>query len=247
METKGFIMAEELNTINANMVQIPATILNIFNLDIPDGIPGPITEISNSNIERLVLVLLDNFGLFEIVAYKPEFIINNLESIVLLETPKPYAIPVLQQIVHGDLNNDDFNLLNFINNKDKSSIIIGKGSDIGDFAGSSEIFDSSGDMTTWVQGSKILNRKDLVWLNFQDFETLYQRSMMYKKAPPENLIQRLIHRTDKWLLGMYKRVMENTLFMVLGNHGRTEIPMNLTGKYAEWRKASLPIAIICRK
>ncbi|MBD3229055.1 MAG: hypothetical protein GF329_12780 [Candidatus Lokiarchaeota archaeon] len=240
-------MAEELNTINANMTQIPASILNIFNLPIPDSIPEPISEIPNTGIKRVVMVLLDNFGLFEIVAYKPEFIINTLESIVLLETADPYAIPVLHQIIHGDLKNENFNLLSFLNSQNKSSVIIGKGEDIKQFSGKSKLIESGGDMTTWIQGSKILNKEDLVWLNFQDFENLYKRSMMYKKAPPENLIKRLIHRTDKWLLGMYKRTRKDTLFIVLGNHGRTEIPMNLEGKYAEWRKASLPIAIISKK
>ena len=240
-------MDDELNTINAHMTQIPATIINLLNLPIPSTIPSQIKEISNQKVKRIVLVLLDNFGLFEIVVHKPEFIINNLESIILLDTKQPYTVPVLQQIIHGDLKNNNFNLMKYINDQNRSAMIIGKEKDFNNVSETSEVFDSSGDMTTWIQGSKILNTKDLVWLNFQDFETLYQRSVMFKKAPPENLIQRLIHRTDKWLLGMFKRTRENTLFMILGNHGRKEIPMDLTGKYAQWRKASLPIAIIFRK
>ena len=240
-------MDEDLHTINAQMTQIPSTILYIFNLPIPEGLPSPVLEIQNNKVERVVLIVLDNFGLFEIVVHKPEFIINNLESLLLLETANPHTIPVLHQIVYGDLEKEEFNLLKYLNLHNKSTIVIGNGNEVKTFTEGTEMINSSGDMTTWIQGSKILNKRDLIWLNFQDFESLYQRSIIYKKSPPENLIQRLIYRTDKWLLGMFKQLRENSLFIILGNHGKKTIEMNLTGKYAEWRKASLPIAIICRK
>ncbi|MHA1253170.1 MAG: hypothetical protein ACTSRP_24515 [Candidatus Helarchaeota archaeon] len=229
------------------MTQIPATVLHLLGEAVPETIPSPIGEISNIGIERVVFVILDNFGLFEIVVHQPEFMINNLESIILLETENPYAMAVMQQIVYGDLERRDFNLFEYLRSRNKSAVMIGREDDIKLFAGGTENIKSSGDMTTWIQASKILNKRDLIWLNFQDFEALYQRSIMFKREPPENLIQRLIHRTDKWLLGMFKQSRNNTVFIILGNHGRKKIDMNLTGKYAEWRKASLPIAIICRK
>ncbi|MHA1269750.1 MAG: hypothetical protein ACTSPY_08170 [Candidatus Helarchaeota archaeon] len=240
-------MGVELNTINARMTQVPGTILKILNLPVPGNIPEPIKEVSGDGVERIVLIILENFGLFEIVVYKPEFIINNLESIVLLDTENPYTVSVLYQIVYGDLGNSGFNLLEYLREKNKSSVVIGKGEDIKGLGTNFEKIESSGDMTTWIQGSKILNRRDLIWLNFQDFEILYQRSLLFKREPPENLIKRLIHRTDKWLLGMFKQARERSMFIIIGNHGKKEINMNLSGKYAEWRKASLPVGIICRK
>ncbi|NVM56178.1 MAG: hypothetical protein HWN66_20950 [Candidatus Helarchaeota archaeon] len=71
--------------------------------------------------------------------------------------------------------------------------------------------------------------------------------MQFKRAPPENLISRLILRTSKWLTGMFKQLRKNSVMFILGTHGRTKIEMSYTGKFAEWRKASLPIGVLMAK
>ena len=49
----------------------------------------------------LVFIVIDNFGLFEAVVYKPEALIKNMEALALIETDDPYAIPLVSKILRG--------------------------------------------------------------------------------------------------------------------------------------------------
>ena len=57
---------DELPTFTGMMEQVPATIIRLFGIEVPTNIPSPIEGLSMEPIERVVLVILDNFGLFEI-------------------------------------------------------------------------------------------------------------------------------------------------------------------------------------
>ncbi len=61
---------DDLPTFTGRAEQIPSSILRLFGLDPPNTIPLPIEGISIAPIEQVVLVILDNFGLFEITMYK---------------------------------------------------------------------------------------------------------------------------------------------------------------------------------
>ena len=238
---------DELPTFTGTTEQIPATIISLLGLQSPDIIPPPIEGFLTKPVERIVFVILDNFGLFEITVYKPEFVIRESKALLLLETPNPYTLDILHSFIHGDPSLKDFHLMNFLQDKGKSSTMIGQENDLQVFAGPAEKVPTSGDMTTWVQGSKMLNRSVFLSLHFLDFENLYKRSIQFKRTPPENLISRLILRTSKWLTGMFKQLRQNSMMFILGTHGRTKIEMSYTGKFAEWRKASLPIGVLMTK
>lgn len=238
---------DELPTYTGTIEQIPATILKMYGINSPEIIPEPIKGLNLENIERIVLAILDNFGLFEITMYKPEFVIRESQYLLLLETIKPYTEDILHSFIFGNDTSTDFHLMNFLKENGKSTTMIGQESDLQAFAGSADKVATSGDMTTWVQGSKMLNRADFLSLHFLDFENLYKRSIQFKRTPPENLISRLILRTSKWLTGMFKQLRKNSVMFILGTHGRTRIEMSYTGKFAEWRKASLPIGVLMTK
>ncbi|MHA1380310.1 MAG: hypothetical protein ACTSRG_18245 [Candidatus Helarchaeota archaeon] len=240
-------MTEDLPTINSSLTSLPTTIINLMGIPIPSGLSQPI-QMKTPPIERIILIMIDNFGLFEIVVHKPEFVISQSKALILLETTNPRADDVLHQLIHGNLENQNFNLLNYLNQNSKSTLMIGRAEDLVKYAGNSKVIPTKMDTNTWVSASKYLNRVDFEYIHFLDFENLYQNPM-YKRGPPENLIKRLIHRTDKWMLGMYKQAAPNTLIMIVGNHGRKEIEMTYdpNSKLAQWRKASTPIAVLCMK
>ena len=60
---------DELPTFTGTSEQIPSTILKLLGLSPPDDIPPPIEGISIDSVDQVVLVILDNFGLFEITMY----------------------------------------------------------------------------------------------------------------------------------------------------------------------------------
>jgi len=240
-------LTEDLPTINSPLISLPSTILHLLGVAIPSGLSQPI-QMKTPAIERIILIMIDNFGLFEIVVHKPQFVISQSKALILLETQKPQANDVLHQIFFGNLENQNFNLMDYLNQNSKTTLMIGRQDDLITYAGNSKVIATKMDTNTWVSASKWLNRVDFQYVHFLDFENLYQNPI-YKKGPPENLIQRLIHRTDKWMLSMYKQAAPNTLIMIVGNHGRKEIEMSYdpNSKLAQWRKASTPVAVLCMK
>ena len=237
-------MSDDLPTISAPMTALPSTLLHIFGLQVPPELTPPI-QMRMPAVQRIVVVFIDNFGLLEIVVNKPEFVIKASKALIMLETTDPYAHSVLNQVIKG--GSESFNLFQYINQCQKSSLMIGKKEDLDLFAGGTKQVTSAQDTTTWVQASKVMNRIDFLWMNFLDFEKLYTNPL-YSRQPPENLVQKLIHRTDKWMLGMYKQAAAGTLLIITGNHGRKHVEMyDENTKYGQWRKASLPIAVLCLK
>lgn len=238
---------DELPTFTGTMQQIPATLIKLFGITPPNNIPSPIEGVKIEPIQQIVLVILDNFGLFEITVFKPEFVIKESQYLLLLETTNPYTLDILHTLIHSSLTSQDFHLMTFFQQNGKSSCMIGQESDLQTFSGPADKVPTTGDMTTWVQASKLLNRVNFLSIHFLDFENLYKRSMQFKMTPPENLISRLILRTSKWLTGMFKQLRNNSVMFILGTHGRTKIEMNYSGKFAEWRMASLPIGVLMVK
>ena len=239
---------DELPTFTGTAEQIPSTILKLFGLNPPNTIPSPIEGISIAPIEQIVLVILDNFGLFEITMYKPEFVIRESQYLLLFDTTNPYTLNMLNALILGGSENNNFHLIKFLQDNGKTVTMIGQESDLQRFSVSAaEKIPTVNDMNTWVQGSKLLNRVNFLSLHFLDFENLYKRSMQFQKSPPEDLISKLILRTSKWLTGMFKQLKKNSVMFILGTHGRIQIETSYTGKVAEWRKASLPIGVLMTK
>ncbi|MFW9826117.1 MAG: hypothetical protein ACFFEY_00665 [Candidatus Thorarchaeota archaeon] len=242
----------ELQTLKCYMNQLPATILKLLDIEPPKNIiPEPIQNIIElyQGIERISINLIDNFGLFEITYLKPQFMIANSEVMLLLSTKNPYTLGVLHQLIFGGfkVEPNGFHLLKEINNNGKTTCFIGRKKDIQRYDGGTKSIIKDSDMSTWVESAKVINTHDLSWMHYLDFENLHKQQQQLKQRTPEVLIEKLINRTDKWILGNYKQMRENTLMIILGDHGRSKLDFNFSGKIAQWREASVPIAIFIRK
>ncbi|MFW9900137.1 MAG: hypothetical protein ACFFDY_02475 [Candidatus Thorarchaeota archaeon] len=242
----------ELQTIKAYLNQLPATLLKLLNIDPPQGIiPEPVQQILDlyQGIERISIILIDNFGLFEITYLKPQFMITNSEVMLLLSTKNPYTLGVLHQLMFGgfDIEPNGFHLLKAISNAGKTSCFIGRKKDLDRYDGGTKSIPKDSDMSTWVESAKAINTHDLSWMHYLDFENLHKQQQRLKQRTPEDLIEKLINRTDKWILGNYKQLRSNSLMIIIGDHGRVKMDMAYSGKIAQWREASVPIAILMRK
>jgi hypothetical protein len=196
----------------------------------------------------MVINMLDNFGLFEITYYKPSFLISSADALLLLSTKNPYTLGVFHQILFGDytFEKNNFHLLKYLQNAGKSTMFIGREHDVKRYDGGTPSIIKPTDMATWIEGAKILPKMDFTWLNYLDFEEIYKKKQ-YNTGNPEEIIQKLIRRTDKWILSSYRQLRSKTLMIILGNHGRYKIDMQYQGKVAEWRAASVPLAIFMLK
>ncbi|MFX1520691.1 MAG: hypothetical protein ACFFCD_12310 [Promethearchaeota archaeon] len=239
-------MAAESNDyleLTAKMTSLPATILKILKVNVPAALPPPINNIS-LNVDRVVLIVLDNFGLFEYTYYKPEFLIQACDILVMFDTPNPYTEGVLRQVFYGDEQKREFHLPSFLLENGKSVAMIGRQDELHMIAHNEYSIPSTDDMNSYIQTVKALNRYDFLSLHFVDFEKLYQQ---YAFQPPAETLKQLIRRTDKWLKVLYLQSKAATAFIILSSHGKHQIDLQIKGKAAQWRLASLPIAIFSKK
>lgn len=241
----------DLLTYEAQLTQVPATLINVLGIGAPEIIPSCILDVYNlfGQVNRVVVVLIDNFGLFETTLYKPAFLIEHSNALTLLATQNPYTLGVLQQVMYGGFDREPqgFHLMRWLNQYEKQTCFVGRKKDIDRYDGQTKSVAKESDMSTWIEAAKVINRHHLSFIHFLDFENLYRQQARLGRNP-EQLIEKLIKRTDKWVLSMFKQLRGNSLMVILGDHGRYRLDMeNLTGKVAEWRAASVPIAIFIKK
>lgn len=235
----------DLTAVQGRMNQIPATLLSLLDLQPPSGIPPKIEGIpKNLQSKHIILAIFDNFGLLECTYYQPKFLIGKSEAILMLDTANPYTANVLQEVVHGNPD-ANFNLLNYISERGRKVTMIARPDDIKDVGVKVETKQSDSDNRTYIETVKILNRTDFLWIHFLDFENLYKQ---YSFRPPKEITQKLILRTDSWLKVLHKQAIPGTLMAILGTWGREASPkIEYEGKYADWKRASLPICILIKK
>ena len=241
----------ELPNYKCYLSQLPATILNLLGLEYPSFLGEPVHDIVENftGIERIIINLIDNFGLFEITYHKPQFIITNSDALVLLSTKNPYTLGFLHQVMYGGFEKEPngFHLLKEINNQGKKTIFVGRKKDIDRYDGGTNSIPKETDMSSWIEAAKVVNRFDLSWIHYLDFEALHRQHSKLRQQTPETLLEKLINRTDKWILSTYKQLRNNSLLVILGDHGRYRMDLEYSGKIAQWRQASVPIAILIKK
>ncbi|MHA1409088.1 MAG: hypothetical protein ACTSQY_01995 [Candidatus Odinarchaeia archaeon] len=241
------MVEEELYTTEIKLNQLPATILNLFGLNNP-AIPKPadLTDVTAKRYQQIILILLDNFGLFECIYYKPKFLIVNSKAMILLDTTNPFSDNIINNIIFADEGKKDggFKLPVFLKEQNLTSVMIGGSGDIRKFDGMAKIVTTENDTQTYVQSIKVLNRYNFIWLHFLDFEKMYSK---YNFQPPTTTAQKLITRTDNWILTLYKQLKTNSMMIIVGTHGKKEIEMGYEGHFKELRGASVPIAILIEK
>ena len=241
----------ELQTLKCYLTQLPATITRLLGLNSPTTIDEPVQSIIEQyqGIERICINMIDNFGLFEITYLKPEFMITNSEVMLLLSTKNPYTLGVFHQLLFAgfEFEPNGFHLLKYLNENGKKSCFVARKKDLDRYDGGTPSVPKDTDMSTWVESAKIINTHDLSWMHYLDFENLHKQQTRLKQRTPEVLIEKLINRTDKWILSNYKQLRKNSLMIILGDHGRSKLNLEYAGKIAQWREASVPIAIFIRK
>jgi hypothetical protein len=241
----------ELQTVKCYLNQLPSTLISLLGLQNPSSLPEPVSEVVEmyKGVDRISISLLDNFGLFEITFFKPQFMIANSEAMMLLSTQNPYTLGVLHQVMYGgfEIKPNGFHLLRYLNEHGKKTCFVARKKDLDRYNGRTHSVAKDTDMSTWVESAKTINNYDLSLMHYLDFEILHKQQQALKQRTPEDLIEKLILRTDKWILSNYKQLRNNSLMIILGDHGRVKLDLEFSGKIAKWREASVPIAILIRK
>ena len=135
----------EMPTYEMDLDRLPATFCEILGAPVPQDVPAPVPEISKrfEGTERIVFSLFDNFGLFELSQYKPQFLIEFSNALALFNTKNPYTLGVLHQIMYGGLlpkigfpyNPSGFHLLKYLNEHGLKTTMIGRPKDLRRYSG----------------------------------------------------------------------------------------------------------------
>ncbi|MCF2142020.1 MAG: hypothetical protein K9W44_18370 [Candidatus Lokiarchaeota archaeon] len=244
---------DEMPTLEGMMTALPATFLSLLNVEVPSFLTPPIQPLIDlfapRGIKRIIINLIDQFGLFEITIHKPPFLISQANALVLLSTSNPYLHGVLFNTFFGgfEFEPNGFHLLRYLQEQGKSTVFVGRERDIQRYNGGTPSIAKSTDMATWIEAAKVVNRHDLSILHYLDFEDISAKGQKTSAKNLEELSQKLIRRTDKWLKSTFLQLRSKSLMVVLSNHGRYKIDLNYQGKAGEWRSASVPLAICIYK
>ena len=225
--------------------QIPSIILKLLGVERPFCLPS----IDNINlpekvIDQVILVIIDNFSLFEVISYQPMFMIKNLDYLLLIDTEskaKSLSGPMLESTFFSK-ESLTFNLLSALNDNNKQVKALARIEDSPKITPDLNLIQTeSSDVNIYVKGLKLVNRNDLLILHFSDFDEMYAR---YSMNPPEEIASKVMRRTDKWLSLFWQQAIDGTALIVIGNDGKKPLEMNLEGRAAEWKRANLPIGFI---
>jgi hypothetical protein len=224
--------------------EFPSTVLRLLGMMVPDGLSPANEEIvSRFSPKAVVIVMIDNFGLFEAVVYKPEALLKNMELLALIDTTDPYAISLTNAVLQG---NSAFHLIRYVRDYGKYAQAICREEDMSSIGlDATCTIIAHDDMATYVQSTKHISKSDLLFLHFLDFESLY--AQYGHRTPPKTLLEKIVRRTDNWIKVLLKQSRPGTFFIVIGNHGRHPVPLDYEGKLAEWRSANAPIAMMFQK
>lgn len=231
--------------VRTTALEFPSTILGFLGIEVPEGLlPANQELLQKFNAKAVVIIVIDNFGLFEAVVYKPEALIKNMEALAVIETEDPYAVPLINTLLHGP--HPDFHLINYIKSHGKVIRVVCREQDMANFGfGPGYTVNPRDDMATYIESTKHIFKSELLYLHFLDFESLY--AQYGHRTPPKTLLEKIVRRTDNWIKVLLRQARDDTLFIIIGNHGRHPIPLDYEGKLAEWRNANAPIAIMFQK
>jgi hypothetical protein len=247
--------AAEMPTYELDLDRLPATFLDILGVPVPSDIPPAMKELSAKfKAERIVFALFDNLGLFELSQYKPQFLIEMSNALALLSTKNPYTLGVMHQILYGGLfpkighpyKPNGFHLLKYLNENGHKTTMIGRPKDLRRYSGNTEERVKDSDMATWVEAARVINTYSMSWLHFLDFEGLAEQARQ-RGQDLDELVKRLLLRTDKWMVSMFRQLRNGTLLVICGDHGRYKINVSGEDKVAQMRAASVPVAVFIKK
>jgi len=240
-------IAEDLGMKTFNIVagQIPSIILKLLGLGRPFYLPSvEKLDLPAEPFDQVLVVIIDNFSLFEIITYQPVWMIKNLENLLLIETEskaKSLAGPMLQSIFSSS-ESLTFNLISSVRANGRRVKVIAREEDITKITSVPNVaLTEKSDVDIYVKALKSLNRNDLLVLHFADFDEMYER---YSMNPPAEIASKIMRRTDKWLSLFCQQSIKGTALFVIGNDGKKAIDMGFEGKAVEWKRANLPIGFL---
>jgi len=242
-------MTEE-SEILGNIAHIPSIVCQILNIPVPEELPTLKVPDRFLGAPQLVMIVLDNFGLFEITNFQPEFLIVLYDQLILLEASSGDAESVINAILTGkETGESGIEFFHDVSRHGRSVHVIGREKNFSACNRQDVMFSPvDADAKAYTQAIRSLNRINLILVEFSDLDLTYAR---YADVhPPAEIVRKMLGRTSNWLKIIHKQAAKDTVFLVLGNQGTTQtksLSYGLEGRRADWRRANIPIGLLSLK
>ena len=238
-------MVGEFPAIAITPASFPGTIEQWLGAELPDFLQSPVylPESLRYSSNRVVIALIENFGLFELTFFRPQFLIKTFEILFMIDAERPFTMPLSQEIITGSKEPTIFNIFTDLRQKERSSLLIARDWFVRVFSGESESIMVNDDLQAFTETHENINNFALNFVVFSDFEDLYATS----GRPPLDVAREVVNRSSSWISLLWEKAIAGTIFLVIGSLGKSGLDYGLTGRLAEWKESSIPIALVAQK
>ncbi|MFX0205388.1 MAG: hypothetical protein ACFFDT_05335, partial [Candidatus Hodarchaeota archaeon] len=171
---------------------LPAVISDILGISLPSGVESLPLPPEFTGAQACVVICVDNFGLAEIVNFKPKALIKFFfQRLIMLETSYPDAESMTNYVITGKPTYEHLapNLFEHVMYQNKTLHVIDRQAFIELYVQNQSIPRSvvTQDMQAWTAANKAINRHHFVFVRFTDLDIMYQR---YKNVqPPQDIVK----------------------------------------------------------
>ncbi|MFX1251995.1 MAG: hypothetical protein ACFFCZ_10335 [Promethearchaeota archaeon] len=232
--------------IYGEMKQIPDLVCRLLRVDSPFNSPPLQLPSQYSSTHQVVIISIDNFGLFEVVNFKPDFLVHLYQHLLLLETPHPDCDSVLNSVITGETAG--FNLFRYLNAYGLKVFVAGRDKLVSYVPAGVDSLKAESDMQAYINSTKNLNRNALLFIQFSDLGTLAAQYSSIRT--PDQIVSQTLDRTSNWLKILYNQATPQTTFFIIGNQGTKsteKLDYGLDQQKQRQRRANLPIALVSMK
>jgi len=238
-------MVGEFPAIAITPASFPGTIEQWLGAELPDFLQSPVylPESLRYSSNRVVIALIENFGLFELTFFRPQFLIKTFEILFMIDAERPFTMPLSQEIITGSKEPTIFNIFTDLRQKERSSLLIARDWFVRVFSGESESIMVNDDLQAFTETHENINNFALNFVVFSDFEDLYATS----GRPPLDVAREVVNRSSSWISLLWEKAIAGTIFLVIGSLGKSGLDYGLTGRLAGGKESSIPIALVAQK
>ena len=62
-----------------------------------------------------------------------------------------------------------------------------------------------------------------------------------------DIAREIVDRSSSWISLLWEKAIAGTIFLIIGTLGKSGLDYGLTGRLAEWKESSIPIALVAQK
>lgn len=202
--------------------QLPITILHAMGIKIHTDMK-PLFQFRDV-YSHVNIFLIHNFGLKEVIQYKPQFLLKNTKVVAALFTKKP----TIENCIDTIFNINQTNLFEILYKHKFHGIVIGT-NHLSTYAKKyADFYVTANDMASYVKTVTYVNRANYTIVEFRELNK--QNNNISKLFSEDKILMNTAKKTDDFIKLIYKQVTKGSINFILGipniNNPAVNIPVS---------------------